>query len=313
MLDNLILSLNIVLPLLLLMVAGYLARGVKLMNDTTVTQMNNVCFRVFLPILLMNNIRRADFAQAEGLSVLLFCAVCLLALFALLMVFVPRVIEENSRRGVVMQALFRSNYALFGMALLASMYPGQTLTIPSLMIPVSVPMYNVLAVICLERFRGGKVSAGAMIKKIAQNPLIIGCALGMVLLALGNPVPEFIDEALIDLGSIATPLALFLLGASFKLETLRGNGKIITAVTGLKLVVIPAAVLTLAAAAGYRDQALASLLIAFGGPIAVSSFTMAQQMDCDSDLAGQLVISTTIFSVLSMFVFIFVFKMLGLV
>ena len=51
------LSVNIVLPLLLLMAAGYGARAAGLLCETTVTQVNNLCFRVFLPILLMNNIR----------------------------------------------------------------------------------------------------------------------------------------------------------------------------------------------------------------------------------------------------------------
>lgn len=314
MAENLILSINIVLPLLLLMLAGCAASRAGLCSGTTITQMNNVCFRLFLPVLLMNNIRRADLAAAEGLSVLLYAMIALLLLFIVLMALVPRLVKEDARRGVVVQALFRSNYALFGMAVLASMYPGETLTLPSLMIPATVPVYNVLAVICLEVYRGGSVSPAKLIKKIASNPLILGSLLGIALMLLGNPIPAFLDKALLDLGSIATPLALFILGASFRLEALRGNGWLIGAVTLGKLVVVPLVMLLPAILlAGYRGQALASLLIAFGGPIAVSSFTMAQQMDGDADLAAELVISTTIFSVFTLFVFIFVFKTLGLV
>ena len=314
MAENLILSINIVLPLLLLMLAGCAASRAGLCSGTTITQMNNVCFRLFLPILLMNNIRRADLAEAEGLSVLLYAMIGLVLLFIVLMALVPRLVKADAQRGVVVQALFRSNYALFGMAVLASMYPGETLTLPSLMIPATVPVYNVLAVICLEAFRGGSVSPAKLITKIAANPLILGSLLGIVLMLLGNPLPVFLDEALLDLGGIATPLALFILGASFRLEALRGNGRLIGAVTLGKLVVVPLAMLLPAILiAGYRGQALASLLIAFGGPIAVSSFTMAQQMDGDADLAAELVISTTIFSVFTLFVFIFVFKTLGLV
>ena len=125
--------------------------------------------------------------------------------------------------------------------------------------------------------------------------------------------PTAVNTALTDLGKIATPLALFTLGASFRLDALRSNGRTIAWVTAGKLVIVPLAVLSIAIALGYREQALASVLIAFGGPVAVSSFTMAQQMDGDSDLAAELVISTTLFSVLTLFVFIFIFKMLGLV
>ena len=313
MLENLVLSVNIVLPLLLVMAAGYGARAAGMLSETTVTQVNNLCFRVFMPIMLMNNIRRASLAGVSGVSALLFSAVGLLVLFAVLMLVIPKIVRENPRRGVIVQALFRSNYALFGMAVLSSMYPGDDLALPSLMIPVSVPIYNVLAVICLEAFRGGRVSPAKLAGKIARNPLILGCAAGIVLMLLGNPVPKFLDDALLDLGKIATPLALFILGASFRLDALRGNGRAIAWVTAGKLVVVPLVVMAIAIAAGYRDQALASLLIAFGGPIAVSSFTMAQQMDGDADLAAELVVSTTLFSVLTLFVFIFAFKMLGLV
>ena len=81
MLENLILSINIVLPLLLVMLAGCAASRARLCSETTITQMNNVCFRLFLPVLLMNNIRRADLAGAEGLSVLLYAMIGLVLLF----------------------------------------------------------------------------------------------------------------------------------------------------------------------------------------------------------------------------------------
>lgn len=312
MLSNLILSLNTVLPLLLVMTTGYVIRGIGLMSEQTVRQVNNVNFRVFLPILLMNNIRKANVAQAGGLSVLIYTVAALILLFAVMMWAVPRFVKEDNRRGVVVQAMFRSNYAMFGLAVIANLYPGQTLTLPSLMIPATAPFYNILAVICLEAFRGGKADVKTMLRKIARNPLIIACLLGILLLAIGNPVPTFIDTALSDLGGLATTMALFVLGASFRLEALKGNGKLLAQVTTIKLVVIPLIVLLVGILLGYRQQALASLLAAFGGPIAVSSFTMAQQMDGDGDLAAQLVISTTLFSVLTLFVFIFAFKMLGM-
>ena len=312
MLDNLILSLNIVLPLLLVMVAGYVTRGMGMMNEKTVTQMNNVTFRVFLPIMLMNNIRAATLNQVDGYSALAFAMAMIVLLFVVLMVVVPRLIADRKRCGAVVHALFRSNYSLFGTAVLSSLYPGEVLTIPALMISATVPVYNTLAVVCLETFRGGKADIASVLKKVARNPLIIGCVIGLALMALGNPVPAFADKTLKDLGGVATTVALFCLGASFRLDALKGNGKLLTVVTVVKLVVIPIVFLTPAVLIGYRGQALGSLLIAFGGPVAVSSFTMAQQMDSDGDLAAQLVITTTLFSVLTIFVFIFVMKTLGL-
>ena len=312
MLDNLILSLNIVLPLLFVMIVGYATRAVGMMSDKTVTQLNNVTFRVFLPIMLMNNVRAASVGQGDGYSALAFAVAVIVLLYVALMFIVPRFVAESRRCGTIVHALFRSNYSLFGMAVLGSLYPNETLTVPALMITATVPVYNTLAVVCLETFRGGKADMRVMVKKIARNPLIIGCLCGMALMALGNPLPTFADKTLKDLGGVATTIALFCLGGSFRFEALRGNGRLLTVVTFIKLVALPLALLVPSVLLGYRGQALGSLLIAFGGPVAVSSFTMAQQMDSDSDLAAQLVITTTLFSVLSIFLFIFFMKTAGL-
>ena len=53
-------------------------------------------------------------------------------------------------------------------------------------------------------------------------------------------------------------------------------------------------------------------MIMFGAPTAVSSFTMAQQMDGDSELAGQLVVFSSAFSILTIFIWIFILKQLNL-
>ena len=62
---------------------------------------------------------------------------------------------------------------------------------------------------------------------------------------------------------------------------------------------------------GFRDAPLAVLLTVFGAPIAVSSFTMAQQMGGDDKLAGQLVVFSSIFSIGTMFLLIFLLKELA--
>lgn len=77
---------------------------------------------------------------------------------------------------------------------------------------------------------------------------------------------------------------------------------------GAKLVVFPILFLGLALLLGFRDAPLAVLLTVFGSPIAVSSFTMAQQMGGDDKLAGQLVVFSSLFSIVTMFLMIFFLK-----
>ena len=55
-----------------------------------------------------------------------------------------------------------------------------------------------------------------------------------------------------------------------------------------------------------------SLLGVFASPTAVNSFTMAQQMGGDAELAGDIVVVTSAVSMLTMFLWVFLFKSLGM-
>ena len=68
----------------------------------------------------------------------------------------------------------------------------------------------------------------------------------------------------------------------------------------------------LGALLGFRDAAFVSLLGVFASPTAVNSFTMAQQMGGDAELAGDTVVVTSAVSMLTMFLWVFLFKSLGM-
>ena len=91
----------------------------------------------------------------------------------------------------------------------------------------------------------------------------------------------------------------------------RANSKLLViSVTG-RLVVVPLIFLSLAVALGIRDVSLAALIAVYASPTSVSSFPMAQQMGGNGDLAGGQVVFTTVFSILTVFLWVFVLKSLG--
>ena len=218
----------------------------------------------------------------------------------------------NERRGVVMQGIFRSNYVILGLPIAQALLGDHELGPVSVLIAIVVPMFNVLAVFVLERFRGGNVKPGEIAVQVLKNPLVVSSALGIAVLLLGIRLPPILEKTVSGLGTIATPLQLFLLGAFFRFEGLGRYARALTAVTTVKLVVTPAIFLSLAAVLGFRGVEFVALLGIFASPTAVNSFTMAQQMGGDAELAGDIVVSTSVFSALTMFGWIFLFKTLGI-
>lgn len=60
-LQNLIFSLNVIIPIFLMMVLGWFVRKWNLLDDHSVGKLNQFTFRVLLPALLFMDLSTADF------------------------------------------------------------------------------------------------------------------------------------------------------------------------------------------------------------------------------------------------------------
>ena len=310
--QNFLLSLRAVLPMFLMIAAGYGARRAGILSREDVPKFNKVAFRVFLPCLLFYNVYTSDLSSAVRPKLIAFAVLGVLAVFACSVLAAVRIVPEQERKGVISQGIFRSNYVIMGIPIAQALLEGQSLGPVAILIAIVVPMFNFMAVTVLEVFRGGKVKPGTVLLEIAKNPLVISSALGILALLVRLKLPVTVEKAVAGLGNVATPLQLFLLGAFFRFEGLGRYKKPLAAVTGVKLFVTPAVMLSLAAALGFRGVEFVALIGIFASPTAVNSFTMVQQMHAgDEELAGDIVIATSAVSIFSFFLWIWIFKTLG--
>lgn len=306
--DNLILSFNVVLPLFLCIALGYFLKRIKMYDDSTLNKINKLCFKVFLPIYLFNSVYNTDLSAVFDIRLILFAIIALLILYALLLLIIPRMEKDDKKRGVIIQAIFRSNFALFGLPVASSLCGEENIGPTSLLIGIIVPIYNVLAVITLEAFRGGKPSIKKMIKGVITNPLIIAPLIGVIFYLLHIELQTAVSKTVTDLGRVATPLSLVALGGSFTFRKVKGYAKQLMIGISGKLAIAPLLMITVAILLGFRNETLTPLMIMFGAPTAVSSFPMAQQMDADGELAGQFVVFTSGLAIFTIFVWILALK-----
>ncbi|MEG0779272.1 MAG: AEC family transporter [Oscillospiraceae bacterium] len=299
--DSFALAFSVVCPLFLLMALGYFLRRVGLFGDAFLRQLNVVCFKVFLPAILFINVYDSDFSAVFQPKLVAFALLGVLALFAVLLLVVPLFCKSAPRRGVLVQGVFRSNYILFGLPMAASLFGAEKTGTTAVLIAFAVPLFNLLAVVALEVFRGGKLNFRRILAGIVTNPLILGVLVAFAFLLTGLRLPSVVEQTVRDVAKIATPLALMILGGSFTFSTLRHNRKALIAAVGSRLILVPLCFLPLAILLGYRGTELGALLALFASPTAVSSFTMAQQMEADDELAGQIVVLTSLCSIVTIF------------
>ncbi len=309
--ENLVLSFNVVLPLVIMMTVGYVLKITGFLDKTTLKKMNSVIFKVLLPTSLFYNVYTSKIDNIIEPEFICFCVVSSLCVF-FVAVLVVCLLEKNvMKRGALIQGIFRSNFLIYGLPVSVALFGDSAASLTSFAIAVIIPVYNLLAVVVLEFFRGSSPDFKKIIRNIITNPLIIGSVLGLVALHLNFKLPAAVESAVKDIGKTATPLALILLGGTLDFNTVKCNIKeLIIGISG-KLIFSPLIVLIIAVLIGYRNVELAVMLAAFASPTAVSSMTMAQEMDSDYELAGQLVMFSTVISIFTVFIFIFALKQLG--
>lgn len=310
---ELLVTLDIMLPLLIMLALGWLIRKIGWLNQQVVSVLNKLIFRLFLPVLLFNNIRTLDIASTPGLGFSAFAFFGVLALFLLAWLIVPRFVKDPRKSGVMVQGLFRSNFAILGIPLLEAMFGSAGTVVASLAIPVVIPLNNVLAVLALATCSGKRTSVWKMVKDILLNPLIIACFLGGVFLLLQLSLPSALDKVCSQLAGLASPLSLLVLGASLRWAGVKESRRELIWTVLLKQLILPFSMVALAVLFGFRNEELGVMLILFGAPCAVSCYPMAEAMGGDGPLAASQVVLTTIFSMGTLFALIYCCKLLALV
>lgn len=301
-----------IVPLFLIIAMGFGVKRLGWIGPEDVRRFNKVCFYTFMPVMLFYNIYTSDFSQAVRLPYALFVVGAALGMVAVSFAVTLLAEKMPERRGVMIQAAFRSNFVLLGLPIAEELLPGSNFGITALMIAIVVPIYNMMSVVVLEYFRGGKPRAGEVLLAVVKNPLILGSVAGLLVQALHITLPEVLVSFSGKMNSAATPLILLLLGASFETREIARYKKELLVCVGLRLVVFPGAILTLAAALGLRDIEFVTVLAMTAAPTAVNSFNMAQQLGGDSQLAGSAVVVSTAASFFTLFVWITLFKQLGM-
>ncbi len=326
--DSLIFALSAVAPIVLMVVVGYVLKSIGMMDEKFSKMANKLVFRVFMPVMLFVNIYKISDLATIDFGFIGYSMIALAVIFALCVPACIMITKVKDRRGVLMQASFRSGYSLIGIPLAGSLYGDEGIMAATLLSCVLIPGFNVLAVISLSAFggeEGEKPSVWKIVKDIITNPLILGIAAAMLCVALRIPLDKMgVSFRLNDIGplftvlqylaNLAIPLALLVLGAQFEFSAVAALKKEIIFGTVVRTVIVPALVLGVAYFAfgdKFTPAHYATFVAAFATPVAVPSVPMVQEVGGDTTLAGQLVVWSTLVSALTVFIVTFLLRMGG--
>ena len=317
MLDSLLFSVNTVFPIFIMVFIGAVIKKLKFLDNNFFAQSERLVFKIALPAMLFLEVAKSEKSVMFDGKFILYCVLGVVLSFVLLCVTVPFFIKSNDKRGAFIQGAYRSNFAILGVPLAENMFGNSGVSQIAMVMPFAITLFNFFAVLILSIYapEDKQVKPAQLIKNIAvnviKNPLILSVVAGVLVTLIGIPLPLVANKSLTYLSNMSLPLALMSLGANFTVNSFKSRFSLALISSSLKTIIIPVITVVIAILLGFRNEQLGIIFILFGGPTAVSSYIMAKNMDSDYELAGQIMLISTLMCIITIFIGVFTLDILN--
>jgi len=312
--DNLVFSVNVVAPVFAIILLGIFLKHIKILDDAFVSASSSLMYKTSIPVLIFTKISRTDFVSIfNGRAVLVLYA-GIAAAFITAVIISLLFIRDKKRAGAFIQGSFWGNSVIVGLSLILNVFGDSGAAAAAIIVAFIIPVFNSLAVFVLtfSLNRGTTGLFTRIVYKLSRNPLIIAVAIALPFSIFKIPLPVFFSTSLSYLASMALPLALIGIGGSLSFSSLRADSMLSIAASGIKIIITPVVVVSLSLLIGIHGELLGVLFIISATPTAISSFILAEAMGSDRQLAANIIVITTLGSVITMGAGIYILKSLGL-
>jgi predicted permease len=291
------------LPVFLLIVAGFLLRRV-VVDEVYWRRTEWLAYYVLFPTLFVHTLARADFSgvPAGRVGFTLASAVVLISLMCLALrgMLIKRYGVDGPSFTSLFQGATRWQTSV-ALAVSAALFGESGLALAAVAVVAMTPLLNVLNVLILARYASprhtGRPGVAAM---LVRNPFIWGIFAGIVINIVRMPIPEPVSSWAAAIGRVALVVGVITVGGGLRPGHLMPLRPITFVSTTLKLIVMPAAAISLGAAIGVKGVNLAVIACCSSVPSTSSAYVLARQMGGDAELIAEIITIQTILAVVTM-------------
>lgn len=300
---------NTVLPVFLIIAVGALFRRFRFYGEDFARGLSRLVYYIALPCLLFYRmaVSEFNFSQAGKAYFVVLCGMAGCVIAAYIAAAVMRL--PSASTSAFVQGSFRSNLAYVGLPIViyyaSYSYNSAYARVPviaALVLGMMVPAYNLMAIIVLLAGKH-KLNIHAVrhvLFETVRNPLVVSSVLGIAYSLTIGTLPSFADRALDALSQMALPLALLSIGASLagRLQKDRVLPAVISALIKVAVAPVIGIVLLMFMELPSAQRLVAMVFLAC--PTAISSHIYSQQFEADEQLSASIVVTTTLFSTVSL-------------
>ena len=212
-------TLNAIAPIFLIILIGYLLFRTAIVGEQVWSAIEHICFYLLLPFLIIRTLSRANLGDVPLVDFMTVLVVAIFGMSILLILAYSLVRGRYPTSGPSFTSLFQGATRFHGfvaLAIIGPLFGDEGVTLAAIALAIMVPLLNTTSVIVLSVYGHGSnnIDLQQILKQIAKNPLIIACAVGLLLNWSG--IPDIAFSAVEIIGNGGLGLALLAVGAGMR-------------------------------------------------------------------------------------------------
>ena len=280
------------LPVFLVIALGYFLRHRAVLDTSAWRGLENLCYYVLFPALLVKTLAVADMGSAE---IARFSSALLFAIFAmtaLLLIAYPVLHRHFNVSPASFTSLVQGAtrwHGFIALSIVGLLLGDEGVAYMAVTMAVIIPVLNTINIVVLAHFGDAEGDLSGVLIKLAKNPFIIACAIGASLNISGLGLAPLLYDITDIIGSGALGIGLLTVGAGIQLGSIRDHRGLVVFGALLRLLGMPALMFTGCLLFGVEGLPRTVAMLAAAVPTAASSFVLARQMGGDAPLMANLI------------------------
>ncbi|MET0081643.1 MAG: AEC family transporter [Sedimenticola sp.] len=294
---------NALIPVILVILLGLLLKRLPVIGESQWRGIENLCYYVLFPALLIKTLATAQIGSTEVLS---FSGMVLFAIFAMSGIMLAAYPLLKGQFGVgaasfcsLLQGATRW-HGFIALSIVGFLLGDEGVAYMAITMAVIIPPLNIINVAVMASLVGSGNALGDVVKKLFRNPFIIACVVGALLNLTGIGLSGSLYQAFDMLGSGALGIGLLVVGAGLEFSKVVEHRFLVAFGTCIRLLGMPLLMFIGAWLFGIEGMPLTVAVIAAAVPTAASSYILARQMGGDAPLMANLITVQVVTSVITL-------------
>ena len=287
-----LLVITALLPVFMVIVLGYFLRHRAVLDASAWRGLENLCYFVLFPVLLVKTLAVADFGSAEITSFAGALLFAILVMTALLLLAYPVLHRYFNVSRAAFTSLVQGAtrwHGFIALSIVGLLLGDEGVAYMAVTMTIIIPLLNIINVMVLAHYGDAEGDLSQVFAKLVKNPFIMACALGAFLNISGLGLTPLLYNAADIIGSGALGIGLLTVGAGIQISSIRDHRALVVFGALLRLLGMPALMFTGCLLFGVEGLPRTVAMLAAAVPTAASSFVLARQMGGDAPLMANLI------------------------